>query len=54
MTEDAKHGKISSVKKNSWQKPKVNDRHHQALRRIVFKQHGTTTERQQTLKIHKN
>ncbi len=42
MTVYTKHGKTSAVKKNSGQKPKVNDRDCQTLRRrTVYKQHRT-------------
>jgi hypothetical protein len=38
----ADHGKTSSAKRNSGQKPKLNERDHHALKRIVSKNQRTS------------
>jgi predicted transcriptional regulator len=42
ITAYTNHGKTSSAKRNSGQKPKLNERVHRTLKRIVYKNRRTT------------
>ena len=42
MTAYTNHGKTSSAKNNNGQKPKLSDRNHHTLKRIMSKNHRTT------------